>query len=417
MKKLMNLLRGYAQVRVTGPFPERLLNLCGQNQVQFWGLRWEEGGGFVVRVPLTQLGRMEEMAGRAMCQLQVLCRRGATATALRLAQRLGFLLGLGLFALAAAGLSRCLLVVEVTGNERVPAALILSELQRRGVHPGAYGPGIEADEVANEALLSLPQLSFLAINIQGSRAEVVVREKLDVPPMLDEGTPADVVADADGIITDIQVAQGRPMFEDGAIVAEGEVLISGELDLKEPEGGSVDLGKLMVHAQGTVEARTWRTLEEVLPATVEVKTYTGVQERRHSLEILWGQVDFFENSSISEGNYDKITQTHRLTLFGVELPLGWITTTLREYTLETRAVDQAQAEAVLQDALLARLEQQLEVGQGEILRTDFVTTRKGDAIVVTLLAECQEQIGRVVEREGTTGKQEALSPRSSLSGP
>ncbi|HCO62868.1 MAG TPA: hypothetical protein DIT49_05680, partial [Clostridiales bacterium] len=84
MKKLMNLLRGYAQVRVTGPFPERLLNLCGQNQVQFWGLRWEEGGGFVVRVPLTQLGRMEELAGRAMCQLQVLCRRGATATALRL---------------------------------------------------------------------------------------------------------------------------------------------------------------------------------------------------------------------------------------------------------------------------------------------------------------------------------------------
>ena len=39
-------------------------------------------------------------------------------------------------------LSRFLLVVEVTGNETVPTAVILSQLRRVGVRPGAYGPAI-----------------------------------------------------------------------------------------------------------------------------------------------------------------------------------------------------------------------------------------------------------------------------------
>lgn len=38
MRKLFNLIRGYVDVEVTGAFPERLLNLCAQNRLQFWKL-------------------------------------------------------------------------------------------------------------------------------------------------------------------------------------------------------------------------------------------------------------------------------------------------------------------------------------------------------------------------------------------
>ena len=40
MKRLMNFLRGMADLRVTGLFPERLINLCAQNGVEFWGVEW-----------------------------------------------------------------------------------------------------------------------------------------------------------------------------------------------------------------------------------------------------------------------------------------------------------------------------------------------------------------------------------------
>ena len=37
MGRLMNYLRGMAQVRAEGPFPERLINLCAQANIDFWG--------------------------------------------------------------------------------------------------------------------------------------------------------------------------------------------------------------------------------------------------------------------------------------------------------------------------------------------------------------------------------------------
>ena len=306
--------------------------------------------------------------------------------------------------LAVGFLSRFVLVVEVTGNERVPTAVILSQLQRAGVRPGAYGPAIREREAASNALLGLPELSYLAVNIYGTRAEIIVREVEKAPELLEEDVPADIVAAADGIIEDIQTDAGRAMFQDGDVVAKGETLISGVLDLKEPEGGTVDLGSLVVHAAGNVTARTWRTLEETIPLTSRVKEYTGEESRSWGLKILWFDLDFFENSSISSGRYDKITETAELTLFGRPMPAALTTVTRRGYTLREEPVDGEQAAKELEELLWFRLEELMAARKGEVLRTDFVTRQEDGRLTVTLLAECREEIGRTVEREGEVGR-------------
>ncbi len=404
MKKLINLLLGYLELQVTGAFPERLLNLCAQHRLAFWKLEWLDGTSFIFRISLRDRKRLEELAQRAMCELTVRHRRGATAVALGMGKRWGFLLGLALCVAAVSVLSRFLLVVEVTGNETVPTAVILMELQRLGVRPGAYGPNVDERAVANQALLALPQLSFMAINISGTRVEVSVREAVPPPKLLDEDTPADIVATADGIILDIHAAAGRPLFADGDIVAKGEVLISGDMELRRPEGSTVDMGSLVVHASGTVTARTWRTLEETVPLTVDTKRYTGEERTLRSVQLLWGRLDFFQNSSISWDKYDKITDTEYLALFGREVPVGVTTVTLREYTLEQTALDEAAAAQRLEQVLRWRLEQLMEANDGTVLRTDVVTRVEGDRLTVTLLAECEEQIGKTVERPGETGR-------------
>ena len=405
MKKLINLLRGYVEITVTGAFPERLLNLCAQNRLQFWKLCWIDETSFTFRIALRDRGRLDELARRAMCELSERGRRGAAVVAQGMARRRwGFLLGLGLCVVAVSFLSRFLLVIEVTGNETVSTAVILSQLQRVGVRPGAYGPAIAQREAANTALIGLPELSYMAINIYGTRAEIVVREAEKMPELLDEGTPADIVAKADGVIEDIHAESGQEMFEDGAIVAKGEVLISGTLDLKEPEYGTVDFGYLVVHAAGSVTARTWRTLEETIPLTAQVKEYTGEEHTGYGIKFLWLDLDFFQNSSISGGRYDKIAETQTWTLFGRPMPAALTTVTRRGYTLREEPIDQDEAAAQLEQLLLTRLAAQMEASQGEVLRTDFVTRVDGGRLTVTLLAECREEIGRTVERDGKVGR-------------
>ena len=64
MKKLINLIQGYVELHVTGAFPERLLNLCAQNRVQFWRLEWLDETSFTFRIALRDRKRLEELARR-----------------------------------------------------------------------------------------------------------------------------------------------------------------------------------------------------------------------------------------------------------------------------------------------------------------------------------------------------------------
>jgi len=404
MKKLINLLRGYVEVRVTGAFPERMLNLCAQHRLVFWKLHWLDGTSFTFRIAKKDRGQLTQLAERAMCEVTELGWHGSAAVVRSVGKRWGFLLGLALCAFAVGLLSQFLLVVEVSGNETVPTAVILSELQRLGVHPGAFGPAIDGKAISNEALITLPQLSFMAINVNGTRAKVSVREAVPSPDLLEEEVPADIVSTADGIIVDIHATSGRAMFADGDIVAKGEVLIAGEMKLRQPQYGNVDTGWLVVRAAGDVTARTWRTLEETVPLAAGVKRYTGEEKKLYSLRFLWGKWDFFQKSSISWENCDKITCTEFLTLFGRELPVGLTTVTLREYVIEEQPADTEDAAARLEEVLRLRLEQLMAVNEGTVLRTDVVSRVEGGRLTVTLLAECQEQIGRTVERQGETGR-------------
>ena len=70
---------------------------------------------------------------------------------------------------------------------------------------------------------------------------------------------------------------------------------------------------------------------------------------------------------------------------------------MREYTLVPAAVDLTAAETMLKERLLASLKEGMD--EGEVLKTDYKAEIQDGILSVTLLAECTEQIGRVVERD------------------
>ena len=235
MQKLINLLRGSVRLEVAGAFPERFLNLCAQRGVAFWGVEWRDGNVLRVTVARRDVRRAEALGERVLCDVVRLNRSGVPYFLGRFRKRYAFLAGLTLSLLAVCILSRFILTVDVVGNETVSTAQILSELRRQGVRPGTYGPSIDERKVSNEALLQLPGLSWMAINLHGTRAEVLVRETLPEPQVVDENELGDVVAEAPGIITHMEVEEGQALFQEGDTVLEGEVVISGAMRLDPPE--------------------------------------------------------------------------------------------------------------------------------------------------------------------------------------
>lgn len=75
---------------------------------------------------------------------------------------------------------------EVEGNEAVPSAQILRELQELGVGFGTYGPSIKPQELKNQMLLRIPKLQWLTVQQSGMCARVVVRERRSKSPFWTE---------------------------------------------------------------------------------------------------------------------------------------------------------------------------------------------------------------------------------------
>lgn len=396
MKRAMNYLRGTVTLTAQGLFPERLLNLCAQEGVPCWGVEWADSRTLRLTTFRQKLPQLRRLAQRAGCEIAVEGRRGLPDFLGRFRRRYAFLMGLALSLLAVCVLSRFVLTIDVTGNETVSTARILSQLRQEGVRPGVYGPGLDRKAIAQRALGELEELSWMSINLYGTRLEVVVREAVPSPEMVDDEGYYDVVARADGIITQVEPLAGEAAVQEGDTVAQGEVLISGLVSIQPPVYSDQPVRYYQTHARGRVYARTWRTLEAAIPLTAQVKRYTGEERTLWSLQCLDLRLDFYKNSSIPGEDYDKITTVHQLTLpGGRSLPMMLTAQRCRAYDTQTVPLNREAAQALLEERLFAALQGQIGA-EGQVIRTDYTARVSGDQLRVTLTAECREEIGQEI---------------------
>jgi similar to stage IV sporulation protein len=398
MKKLTHFFRGTIRVTVEGVELEHFLGRCAKAGLLFWGVCWVEPMVLTMRVSAPGFRTMEAMAKACQCTVAVQERRGLPFFLAKFRRRYALVAGLVLCLLSLVVLSRFIFIIDVVGNEKVSTGAILSELRLRGVYPGVYGPSIPVRELSHEILLAMDELSFFSLNRHGMRAEVIVREKLPQPEIVEEEQPTDVIATATGIVTHMEVYRGERLCQEGDTVVEGQVLISGLVNIKEPQYSQMDLGTYLVHADGQVYARTWHTIKAAMPLSAQTKVYTGEEETRFALNLLGQRVNFFRNGGISFDRYDKIIQTRAWTLAdGRSLPFGLERETIRAYTTVESELSQDAVEELLRQELRDTLLERME--EGEVVREDFVVRVTDYGLEVTLLAECLEEIGKRVPHE------------------
>ena len=388
-RKAVNYLRGQAVAEVVCTAPERVVNLCAAHGIPFWDLTWLTETSFRVTTTLSGARRLAEVTADIGAQVTVCRKSGAPELWRRCRHR---------YVLLAAALLTVLLVVEgnftiwefqVSGNETVSDEAVLRALEDYGITIGTRSLDIDQKDMRNHVLLELEDVVWLAVNVRGCVARVQVVERVRGQDMVEDG-PANVVARRPGLVTRVEALGGQAAVVPGDTVTQGQLLISGAVDL---DNG----GLRWQHGMGRVWARTWYELTAQVPLTVRQRGAPLSSRTRYALDIGKKRIKLYGKGSTLGGDCDKITQYRPVCLpWGLRLPITVAAETVTAYGPSTdlrRSAGEArqEGEALLREQLEALLG---DTGAAESVRIDAV--EQGSWLLVTLRAECLEEIGREV---------------------
>lgn len=392
LKHLVNLVKGEVTGRVESGFPERVLNICAEYGILFWDLNWASPVEFTFTMTRRDWKRLRRLSRKIDCDMTAVRWKGTPFFLGRMRRRYGLWVTLGICAALVFWGSFFIWDFKIEGNEKVSQQEILRALDKCGVGFGTYGFDVDSSELRNYILLEIPELSYIAVNVKGCRAYVQVRERVLPPEIVSKREPGNTVAAKDALITAIQPWDGEKMALPGTTVKEGQLLISGVVQ-------DNVTGVRYLRGMGKVYGRTWYRLQCRVPLTVWEKTYTGKENRRRALLIGKKRWNLYFSSSISGDTCDKIINWSKWELpGGVATPLTMVTETLRPYELTERQRSEQEALALAEEVLDARLAGYLD--EGKILSREVASEAVDGYLVVTLAAECEEQIGRFVDAPG-----------------
>lgn len=381
MRKALSIERGELRAALRGGDRERLLNACARGGIAAWDLGFDGEGALCLSLYEDDLEKLEKLALICMCECEVISRRGGSGSR-RLLRRRAWPAILGaVCALLLAVSSLFIWDIEVIGNERLSDGTILRALADCGVSEGCFWPASDVERVRSEMLLRVEELSWITVNVSGSRATVIVLEREKQPTLYDERAPADLVADCGGVIADCAVRNGQTLVAPGALVTEGQTLVSGRM---ETLGGA----PLLVRAEGEILADTWREQRVQLRFGAREKTRERGVRAILGVQLGRNRVNLLTKSRKELDECDRIVKEYKIGIEGVfRIPLSFVVELYRPY----RALGEAPPDG--EAARTRAIEALLGAIDGELVSCSF--TQEDGALV--LHAHCLENIARTEE--------------------
>ena len=384
MDKIYNIARGISEIEVSGENPERLLNALGENQIEFWESKPKNDFCISFKIHSADYPEIMSLRGMNGLDIKVSSSRGGRRIAKHIRRRIVLVSLFSLLVILLAVSSLFIWNIEVSGNEKLSDAEIIRALNDCGINYGTFWPSVSSDMVRSNMLLKLDGVSWIAVNLHNSKAEVVVHERIPKPHIYTKDEFCDVVADKAGIITKMSVLEGESRVAVGDSVTEGDVLVSG---LMQSETGD----DRFIHAKAEVQARTWYALTAAEPVNQTVKASSKSSKRRISFVFGKNVINFCSDSRKKSTACDRIIKYKNMSVNSVfAFPIGILSQHETERMTENRRIDAKTETERLKQDLMAELEK--KISGGEITDYSYSVSDDNGLLTVTLHAECVENI-------------------------
>ena len=358
-KWLYYFLCGYLKITVKSPEKERFINMLGASGISLWKVvsiedRYE---GYI---RLKDFWKLKQMLRKTHTRIFVAKRLGLPFLLHKYHNRVFFPLGIILAFVIIKVCSMYVWNINVNGNLAYTDSTIVKYLEDKGIREGTPVKDISCEKIETMLREDFSEFAWVSVGIKGSRLSINVKEN-HVGAAIDVSTyeASDYVADRSGIIYSIVTRKGIAKVKKGDNVEVGDVLITGEIDIKTEYDEHIRYD--YTSAEGTVYIQCELPFEEVLRKPYTKKTYTGNEVCRRY--IAFNNKTLYQSGKVKYKFYDTVTDDNSLLIANdIYTPVKYGTVVYKEYELEELIYGTQEANAILENKFEAFLKNFQDLG-------------------------------------------------------
>lgn len=353
---LWNYIRGYVIIEITGFSVERFINMAVHRGVYIWDLK-HYNNRVIMKVSIKGFKLLKSYAKKTKCKLKITHKVGAPFFFFRYRKRKILVSGVAFFILIIYFLSSFIWLIEFEGYDRIDYNELLDFAAENGLKVGAFKHSIDKRELEQLIIFNFKEISFINIEIKGTRALIKLTEIIPETEIVDRTTPSNIIAMKDGLIESIYTSAGTPIVQAGDIVSQGDILVTGELELRNDETGVI---KHYVRSIADIKARLYYTINFHVPDTRVENHYTGNKRRSIRLNIMGRNINFIPFFN-KYRYYNKNTSSRQLYLGrNYPLPIIILTDTYKEYIPITIELSQKEIEELAYKIIIQKILQEFD---------------------------------------------------------
>ncbi len=312
--KLWNYFKGYVIINVEGLTLEKFLNLAANNDIYIWDITRIDYTLLEMKVSIVGFKELKKIVNKIGCKLYIKEKIGFPFFTKKLKGRkmlgFGFLIFLGLIFF----LTSFIWKIEVIGNEKISTEKFLNVLEDINVKCGTMKYNIDEDKIKSIILKKIDILSFVGVEIKGTKLLIEVKEQDLFPVVIDKNTPCNIIAKKKGVIVKVIAKNGKSVVVEGDVVKKGQVLISGVIESE---------NDFLVHSEGEVLAITRYSHEIEEPFIKNIKEETGRVYIEKELKF-WGKGIRFSKGEIPFDNYIEEVKEKKIITKNINIPVKYI---------------------------------------------------------------------------------------------
>lgn len=302
---------GVVTVQIEGFFTERFINLCKINNIKIWDIRNIVKGVIRFKINIYEFKKLKKIARKTKCKVIIKNKKGIYFTLFRYRKRKFVFLLVFLAVIFSIIFSTFIWKIDIKGNINMTEEQILEALENSGLYIGKNKIGMDKKEIINNFRLKLNEVSWVGIQIEGSKAsiEIVEKTKLEEKDMQTDKL-GNIIVTKSGIITKIIPENGTAVFKEGSFVEEGTVVIEGAVYSKYME-------PIQVSAKGVVRVNHEYIFEKEYSYEEILRNY--INHVRYTIGITFNSKEMMLNYLNKAKKYDITKESKKIQLFGQQI--------------------------------------------------------------------------------------------------